>query len=290
MSSGSHDDVIERLVRWGDSRDDVRALILTSTRAIAGADVDPFSDYDVVVVATDVSPYYEDRTWLESFGRVLVRYRDPIRTYLGSPRFASITQYESGLKIDFTLWPVELLKRVVAGELPDSLDVGYSVLLDKDGLTEGLASPTHCAYVPSPPDQEEFDRVVEEFLHEATYVAKHLRREDLLPAKYNLDQAMKQDNLRLLLEWRVALENGWSLPASAYGKGFKRRLPPGIWEELELTYAGPGIKENWEALFRTIALFRRVAREVGESLGLEYPRDLDRRVCDYLRGVRGGGA
>jgi hypothetical protein len=39
---------------------------------------------------------------------------------------------------------------------------------------------------------------VEEFFHEATYVAKHLRRDDLLPAKYNLDHAMKQRDLRAI--------------------------------------------------------------------------------------------
>jgi len=280
------DAVVERLIRWAESRADVRALILTSTRANPEADVDAFSDYDVIVVVTDVRPYYDDRNWLEAFGRVLVRYRDPMYEYLGCLRFASITQYESGLKIDFTIWPAELLRRVVGEPLPDFLDVGYSVLVDKDGLTGGLAAPTRAAYVPTPPGQRALDDVVEEFLHEATYVAKHLRRGDLLPAKYNLDHAMKHDNLRLVLEWRVAVGNGWSRPARAYGKSLMRRLPAGIREDLAATYVGPGIEENWEALFRTVALFRRVAEEVAESLGLEYPRDLDRRVCEYLGRVR----
>ena len=43
---------------------------------------------------------------------------------------------------------------------------------------------------------------------------------------------------------------------------------------------------NWEAMFRTIALFRKVATGVGARLGFAYPSDLDRRAVDYLQKVR----
>lgn len=50
-------------------------------------------------------------------------------------RSAYVTQYENGLKIDFSLWPVELLQQVVADpKLPNELDAGYQVLLDKDEI------------------------------------------------------------------------------------------------------------------------------------------------------------
>jgi hypothetical protein len=42
-----------------------------------------------------------------------------------------------------------------------------------------------------------------------------------------------------------------------------------------------------EALFRTTAFFRRVATEVGDALGYEYPEDVDDAVTAQLRGVRG---
>ncbi len=55
---------------------------------------------------------------------------------------------------------------------------------------------------------------------------------------------------------------------------------------MEDTYTGAGIPENWEALFRTMALFGRVAVEVTDDLGYAYPLDLDRRVTEYVRAVR----
>ena len=130
------------LVRWAEKQPSVRALLLTSSRANPNAAVDLFSDYDVILAVADIRPFFDDRTWLEDFGPVLVVYRDPIKHEhgeVGLGRFAYITQYEDGTKIDFTLWPVELLRCVVAApELPDDLDVGYTVLLDKDGLTAEL--------------------------------------------------------------------------------------------------------------------------------------------------------
>lgn len=283
-----HAAVLERLVGWAAERDAVRAVLLTSTRANPHAPTDPFSDYDVILAVTDVRPFFEDRSWLGDFGPVLVVYRDPIRDSEGGKSFAYITQYENGLKIDFTVSSVGILRRIAENDkLPNDLDVGYAVLVDKDGLTDGLPEPTRRAYVPDPPSEDVYLTLVEEFLHEATYVAKHLWRDDLLPVKYNLDHAMKQRDLRTMLSWLIETESGWDVPVRAYGKGLKELLPSATWEALERTYAGAGIEENWNALFATIDLFREVAIEVGGRLGFDYPRELDGLVCRYLEGVRG---
>ncbi|HEV8383731.1 MAG TPA: aminoglycoside 6-adenylyltransferase, partial [Candidatus Acidoferrales bacterium] len=54
----------------------------------------------------------------------------------------------------------------------------------------------------------------------------------------------------------------------------------------ESTYTGAGLEDNWEALFKTISLFREVAAEVGKRLGFVYPHELDRRCVQYLEKVR----
>jgi aminoglycoside 6-adenylyltransferase len=281
------DRIIRQLMDWAERQEPVRAMLLTSTRTIPRVRVDLFSDYDVVLVVTDIHPFFADRVWLEDFGRVLVVYRDPIRDVYGIEKFAYITQYEDGLKIDFTLWPVEMVPRIAAEpQLPDDLDVGYTILMDKDDLTNGLQPPTYTAHIPSPPTRAEYETQIEVFFHEATYTAKHLWRDDLMAAKYNLDCAMKMNKLRQMLEWRMEIDHGWSIKPGAYGRGLKQHLTPETVLELESTYVGAGEQENWDALFNTIALYRRVAIEVGQILGYSYPHELDRRAMAYLRKVQ----
>jgi aminoglycoside 6-adenylyltransferase len=158
MNDNTQNDlIINQLIKWGENRDTIRAMIMTSTRTKPGSPIDIFSDYDVILLTTDIHPFYEDRSWLENFGRVLVLYKNPINIYFDCEQFAYITQYENGLKIDFTLSPVELLRRIVAEpQLPEELDVGYTILLDKDNLTEGLKPPTYRAFIPSPPSEAEY--------------------------------------------------------------------------------------------------------------------------------------
>jgi aminoglycoside 6-adenylyltransferase len=57
------DEVVDQLIRWADSQDLIRGVILTSSRAIPHSSVDPFSDYDVILVMRSIHPFYADRIW-----------------------------------------------------------------------------------------------------------------------------------------------------------------------------------------------------------------------------------
>jgi aminoglycoside 6-adenylyltransferase len=285
---GKHhpDDVFQKLVQWAQQRDSVRAMLLTSTRAVPNASVDTLSDYDVVLIVENIHPFFEDRSWLEDFGEVLVVYWDPIYPDpdYQTEKTANVTQYADGLKIDFTLWPVELLRKIVqAPALPAELDAGYRVLMDKDQLTNGMKPPTYRAYIPTRPTNEAYQKLINDFFSDAPYMAKCLLRGELFPAKWCLDYDMKHVHLRPMLEWHVGLHHDWSVPVGSLGKGLKKRLPPELWSQLHATYAGADVADNWEALFRTMTLFRQVAIEVGEGLGYSYPLDLDQRVTAHVQ-------
>jgi aminoglycoside 6-adenylyltransferase len=282
------DDVFNKLIRWAKERETIRVMLLTSTRAVPNATVDLLSDYDVILIVEDIHPFYEDRSWLEDFGEVLVVYWDPIYPdpEYGIEKTANVTQYADGLKIDFTLWPVELLQKIIRAPLLQAeLDAGYLVLLDKDNLTQGMKHPTHRAYLPARPTNEVYQLLINDFFSDVPYMAKCLLRGELLPAKWCLDYDMKHVHLRPMLEWHMGLEHSWSVPTGSLGKGLKKRLSPEIWSQLEDTYADANIQDNWEALFRTIALFREIAMEVGTALGYKYPHALDRRVIAYVQKI-----
>lgn len=293
MALQSFDDsVIERLVRWGEEQPRVRAMLLTSTRAVPGAKLDSLSDYDVILVLEDIEPFVADRAWLGQFGEVVVAYWDPVHLYEGTDHFVcgNVVQYAGDLKIDFSLWPVPLLTHFAQQRpLLDELDAGYRVLLDKDSLTQVLPAPTGTAYVPKRPDEATFQLLVNDFFVGAPYVAKCLLRDELLPGKWCLDYDMRFVYLVPMLEWWVGCETGWSVPVGSNGKGLKARLPGDIWSAFEATFAGASISENWDSLYRMLAFFRQIGTDVAHSLGYAYPLEFDQQVVAHVRSMQARG-
>jgi aminoglycoside 6-adenylyltransferase len=116
----------EQLIKWGVQQDLVRAIVLTSSRAIPNNPyTDQYSDYDVILALRDVRPFHDSREWLAAFGTVLAMYCDPMYEKDGLYWSANVVQFEEGLKIDFTLWPVEMMRKVAQQEtLPEEFDAG----------------------------------------------------------------------------------------------------------------------------------------------------------------------
>jgi aminoglycoside 6-adenylyltransferase len=282
--------MIDKLIAWAKEQELVRAMVLTSSRAIPNSPyTDAFSDYDVILALRDVQPFHDNRDWLSAFGSILAMYRDPLYETDGLKWSANVVQFEDGLKIDFTLWPVEKLHTVVQQEtLPAEFDAGYHVLLDKDGLTEGIKPPSYQAYIPQPPTATRYHEEIENFFLCSTYVAKYLLRDDVMAAKFLLDGEMKHENLRPILEWLIEIDNDWKVKPGNYGRRIKKWLRSDFWDDLESTYTGAGIEENWQALFRLIDLMHKAGIEVGEKLGFTYPESIERRMRKYLETMKNG--
>jgi aminoglycoside 6-adenylyltransferase len=282
--------VIHRLIAWANSRDDIRALVLSCSRTNPTVPelVDPLSDYDLdVIIRGDARAWYADRSWLEGMGTVLVGFVEPLAMEYGIEDFGCVIIYEDSVKIDYTILPESIFKQVVAEpELRGGWDDGHRVLLDKDGLAREMKAPTHREFIPRPPSGEEYQELIERFFTESTYVAKNLWRDELIFAKHSLDEELKAGLLRRMLEWQMEIDHGWSVRLGVLGRGLKKRVRPDLWAALERTYAGAGSEENWAALFQTIDLFHNIASEVGASLGYAYPTALEEKVSAYLRQIR----
>ncbi|MCA0454567.1 MAG: aminoglycoside 6-adenylyltransferase [Chloroflexi bacterium] len=280
--------MIEKLIAWGKEQALVRAMVLTSSRAVPNNPyVDAFSDYDVILALRDVQPFHDNRDWLTAFGTVLAMYRDPLYETDGLKWSANVVQFMDGLKIDFTLWPVEQLQ-IVAGQetLPPEFDAGYQVLLDKDGLTEGIKPPCYRGYIPQPPTETRYHEEIENFFLCATYVAKYLLRDDVMAAKFLLDGEMKHENLLPILEWLIEIDNDWGVKPGNYGRRLKKWLRSDLWNDLENTYTGMEIEKNWQALFRLIDLMHKAGVEAGEKLGFTYPESIERQTRVYLESMK----
>jgi aminoglycoside 6-adenylyltransferase len=147
--------VLDTLIAWGHREPAVRAMILTSSRARPGGQVDAFSDYDVILAVNDPMTLARDLDWQSEIGRPMVRWGDQGELQGVTTYFRGVI-YEDGTKIDYTIWPVELDPVSHQGTLPEMLDVGYRVLLDADRRTAAWPPPTYRAHIPGKPTQDEY--------------------------------------------------------------------------------------------------------------------------------------
>jgi len=250
------DDVLDSIVAWAREEEAVRLVVLTSTRARPEGPPDELSDYDVIVALADLERFDP----VAAYGTPAARWGDEHDVHGTRTYFRGVV-YDDGTKVDWTLWPANVPALIAEHGLTHALDVGYRVLLDKDGATAGWPEPTFTAHIPARPTEAEYVALVEEFWWNATYVMKARARGERLFERFMVDDTTHLV-LRRMLEWRIEIDRNWQWKPGAYGRGIERELPSDLVEALDTT-AG--------SFERTADLFRRVAHEVGDALGYAYP-------------------
>jgi aminoglycoside 6-adenylyltransferase len=126
-------DVLRRLLAWAARHDAVRAVILTSSRTVPEGPVDLLSDYDIVLLVLDPAAFARREDWVEESGAPLLTVRDQTAE-MGIEVQHCMVLYADGTKIDYSLWPATLPDQVErSGRLPADFDLGFRILLDKDG-------------------------------------------------------------------------------------------------------------------------------------------------------------
>lgn len=272
-------------MEWGTADDNVRALLMTSSRANPHAFRDVFTDYDIEVFVNDLDVFLRDDSWIKRFGEPMTKV--PLVPRENERWITRLVMYMDGTRIDFQISSVESLKEISKlDKLPPHYDLGYKVILDKDQLADEMETPSNKAFTVRKPSQDEFQELVNSYWWDSTYVAKSLWRDELFFAKYMLDNVMRFQYLQKILEWSLGITFNWEVNPNKCGRWFKRYLDEETWQELESTYAGPDIDDNWDALYNMNKLFMRLCRHVGSELGVECPQEVEQNVSRYLEKVR----
>jgi aminoglycoside 6-adenylyltransferase len=291
MTNHYEQKIIQKLINFGESKDIIRAMVLTSSLCNPNAASDILSDFDIELFFDDPAPFAESDEWIEDmgFGPLMALWHWPNEWdhEIGDGRrWMRMVYFYDGTKMDISLRYLEDLREISQSDsLPDGYDIGYKVLLDKDGVTGFIKPPTYRAFILNPPSEAQYLARMEAFWMNSTYVAKFLWRDDLVAVKTMLHE-LAYRGLREVLEWSVAMERGWNWKPGNLGRGLNKALDPEACREMIETYAAGDIDDLWDSLFRTTALYRKTAVKVGESLGYKYPYYLDRRVSNFHRTLR----
>ena len=151
---------------------------------------------------------------------------------------------------------------------------------------KALPKPTYTSYDISQPTEEEYVDLVKDFWWDTTYVAKSLWRGELFYAKYMFDGLIRNRYLLKMLEWYIGSKSNWLVNTNKSGRWFKQFMDKKTWKEAEKTFADSSIEKNWEALFVTTRLFKRIAIELARQLNYKYDSDLEKNISKYLRKIQ----
>jgi aminoglycoside 6-adenylyltransferase len=277
----SEQEMLEIILDTAKHDDRIRAVMLSGSRVSPNAQRDIFQDFDVTYFVTDLASFTEDHAWIEGFGELMIMQmpeamEDP--PPLNDGHFAYLMQFTDGNRIDLTLFPLARLHEFERESLS-------AMLLDKDNMFEPLPAPSERDYLPTPPTAKKFADRCNEFWWVSTYVAKGLWREEIIYAKYLLDNAIREQLMKMLT-WHVGIKTQFTVGPGKFGKHLKQHLEPTHWAMLEKTYSDASYENTWEALHTMCDLFRIVAIGVGAHFGFDYPHMDDEKVSAHLKHVQ----
>lgn len=279
-------DILSKIITWAEQEDLIRVVILSGSRASKGP-TDELSDYDIALFTTNIEKYASDDSWMHGIEKVWVY--EPCLLRRGNKEYPTrLVVYKDGLQVDYALFDLDHLNDLKqAKELPVEYNLGYEILLDKDGLTNGLQSATYEYPFAQKPTQQEFNLVLQEFFFEAFKEAKALVREDLGHVKVRA--YMTKIRLLQVIEWHEKTKHGWNYDTNCDAKRMKSWVSPEIWSALHNTFAHFDAPDSWEKLIKSLEVFRKLSVEVAQALGLEYPHEMAKHVCDYIFRLRQTG-
>lgn len=281
VTTRSEHEMMGLILDTARSDERIRAVILNGSRVNPNLRRDPFQDYDIVYLVSDLASFRADPGWIDRFGeRVILQIPEDMvdPPPMDDGHYAYLMQFLDGNRIDLSLFPLES----VAQTLEDTLTL---VLLDKDGRIGEVPPPSDRGYFPEAPAAKTFEDCCNEFWWLNPYVAKALWRDERLHAKYLLDSVMRPQLMKMLT-WYFGMKTDFRRSPGKHGKYFQDILEAEDWTLLQQTYSDADPEHVWDSLFVIGALFRRIGGQVAGRFGFSYPAEDDRRVTAFIRHIR----
>jgi aminoglycoside 6-adenylyltransferase len=270
----------EKVIDWAGQQSSINAAFIAGSTERQIIPADEWADLDFEFFVTNFDEFLSDVGWIEDFAAIW--------TYLqvdepDGPVFLVI--YEGGEKVDFHFFQVnELERRVNAQALPVSYLRGYRIVVDKDGLAKKLPPPPKNPPSIPKPSEENFDFEIRAFWFGALYVAKQIHRRNLWVVKFR-DWTMKE-NLLKIMEWYAQCSQNWEVDTWFGGHHIETWLDDQTLDELQKVFGHFSAEDSWRALFATMNLFRRLATDVADYLGCNYPVELDQKVTFRIEEIQ----
>lgn len=258
--------LIKSITQWSKGREEVRALILLGSHA-RKTRTDRMSDIDLCLFVTNPADLIDDRVWLHQFAPVWASTTEQE----GDHKIVNVI-YEPGLMVEIGIYATDVLLGMQSA-LPQYMESGYAILVDKDKTARDLPKPSNTYIPPEDPTPELFHAVIQRFWFNVYNNAKYIWRGEYWRAK-TCDWQLKQDLLQMM-GWHAALCRGQTNFTIYKGKHLQEWTDPETYTALMSAFGRFYPADSWRALEETIKLFSRLAKEIAETLATDYPQTLE---------------
>jgi aminoglycoside 6-adenylyltransferase len=269
--------LITSVVTWAGIQEDIRLMVVIGSRARVDVPADKWFDWDIMLVTTDLERYIRNAEWLNDIGKFHLTFLE--HTHTGGLVERRVL-FDGGHDVDFIPVPFELVRDGIPVDAENVLRKGYTVLIDKDGLSSKLPRDFNDSRNFSSPTESEFLQLVNDFLYHVLWTAKKLCRGELWTAKMCCDGLMKWQLLRLI-EWYEQTIN--NVDTWHNGRLLERWVSPHIVVDLRNTFSHYDLEDQWNALYSTLQVFHSLGCVLAEKFNYEYPFQADEYITGLIR-------
>lgn len=259
--------------------ENIRAAYIEGSRTNPNAPKDIFQDYDIVYIVTTTKPFREDKEWINNFGKILYMHYPEDNVFYPSDVencYGWQIQFADGNRMDLHVCTKE--NALANLEL-------YQILVDKDGIMPYPQETTDERYWVKEPREIEFKCTCSDFWWCLNNVAKGLWRNEL-PYAMDVINFVLRPHLKRLLEWKMGIENNFSVSAGKSCKYFKKYLQEETYRQFLATYSIAEIESIWNSVFEMCDLFQSTAVELSKKQKFVYDFEQAENSLSFLHHVR----
>ncbi|MBP3198195.1 MAG: aminoglycoside 6-adenylyltransferase [Butyrivibrio sp.] len=276
----SYDEMYDLILKTAMEDDRIRAVTMEGSNVTKGAVHDEFSDFDITFFVSDIREFTRDHDYMKRFGDILIMqmpddyYAEPY-DYNGRSRFAYLTQYKDGNRIDLTFIDVSEIGKQVEFTEP------RTVLVNKDDYKELVEiTSKECFYIKKPTEFEFFG-TVNEFRWISNYVTKGLCRHEFYYARRMMEEHMMNMFLKMI-NWKIGIDNGFQVTTGACCKYLKNYLTEEEMTRFEGMFSKGDYEDMWEKLFLMYDFFEELSVCVAEKLGFSLDLEESKNVREFM--------
>ena len=277
----TYDEMLELIIKTAKEDERIRAATMEGSAVTPEAVRDDFSDFDITFFVSDIREFTSDKEYMKRFGDILIMqtpddwYMEPY-DYDGKNRFAYLTQYKDGNRIDLTFIDVSQIGK------QKSFNEPRTILINKDGFSELKEITSSDIFFVKKPSKFEFFNTVNEFRWVSNYATKGLCRHQFYYARYSMEHLMMNMFMKMI-NWKVGIDNDFKVTTGSFSKYLSKYLTEEEMKRFEGIFAGGSYEDMWDKIFFMYDYFEDLSIYVADKLGFSLDLEESRNVRDFMQ-------